>query len=187
MIRKSYLAISVTLALLFAAAAGAADSRVGVIDLDRLMRESPQGRAVQESLRAEFGDKQRDLAAQQKTLRELEERLNRDRSVMGEAERTDLETRARSMQQKYTRQLSEVEDDFNNRRGEELGKLQRLVVREVQAHAKEAGFDLVLGAGVLFASPSTDLTVAVLKRLESLPAVGKPAAEPAKPAPAPKR
>lgn len=186
MIRYRSFAIAAVVAVL-ATAAAAADSRVAVVDIDRLMRESPQGRAVQEALRAEFGDRQRDLQAQQKSLRDLEERLNRDRSVMSEAERADQESRARAQQQKYSRQLAEVEDDFNNRRGEELGKLQRTVVREVQAQAKEGGYDLVLGAGVLYASPSADITNAVMKRLEAAGGAGKPATEQPKPAPAPKR
>ena len=63
-----------------------------------------------------------------------------------------------------------------------------MVVREVQAYAKEGGFDLVIGAGVIWASPTTDMTAAVLKRLETMAATGakapgsppKTAAEPAK-------
>ena len=169
-IRSAQLAL-ILIASLFGAA-HAAEMKVGVVTLDRLMQESPQGKAVAESLQAEFGEKQRDLVTQQKDLRALEEKLNRDRAVMSEQERADLEEKARNMQQRYQRRLSEVEDDYNSRRGKELGNLQRVIVREVQAYAKENGFDLVVGAGVLWASPSADLTAAVLKRLEALAAAG---------------
>ena len=168
-IRSAQLALILTAVL--AGSAYAADTKVGVVTLDRLMQESPQGKAVAEALQSEFGDKQRELVTQQKDLRALEEKLNRDRAVMSEQERADLEDKARNMQQRYTRRLAEVEDDYNSRRGKELGSLQRVIVREVQAHAKENGYDLVVGAGVLWASPSTDLTAAVLKRLEALAAV----------------
>lgn len=185
-IRSAQLALILTAVL--AGSAYAADTKVGVVTLDRLMQESPQGKAVAEALQSEFGDKQRELVTQQKDLRALEEKLNRDRAVMSEQERADLEDKARNMQQRYTRRLAEVEDDYNSRRGKELGSLQRVIVREVQAHAKENGYDLVVGAGVLWASPSTDLTAAVLKRLEALAAAAprapgtaaKPPADPTK-------
>lgn len=174
MIRIRSAQLALILAAALAGAAQAAEMKVGVVTLDRLMQESPQGKAVAEALQAEFGDKQRELVTQQKDLRALEEKLNRDRAVMSEQERTDLEDKARNMQQRYQRRLAEVEDDYNSRRGKELGNLQRVIVREVQAHAKEHGYDLVVGAGVLWASPTADLTGAVLKRLETLAAVGGP-------------
>lgn len=160
----------------FAGMVHAAEMKVGVVTLDRLMQESPQGKAVAEALQAEFGDKQRDLVTQQKDLRALEEKLNRDRAVMSEQERADLEERARTLQQRYQRRLAEVTDDYDSRRGKELGNLQRVIVREVQAYAKENGFDMVVGAGVIWASPAADLTPAVLKRLEALAAAGPKAA-----------
>jgi len=167
-IRPTQLALILVAAL--AGAAHAAEQKIGVVTLDRLMQESPQGKAVAEALQSEFGDKQRELVNQQKDLRAMEEKLNRDRAVMSEQERADLEEKARTLQQRYQRRLQEVEDDYNSRRGKELGNLQRVIVREVQAHAKENGYDLVVGAGVLWASPSADLTSAVLKRLEALAA-----------------
>ena len=188
MIRIRPAQFALILLALSSAAAFAAESKVGVVTLDRLMQESPQGKAVAEALTAEFGPAQRELMNQQKDLRAMEEKLNRDRAVMSESERADLEEKARNLQQKYSRRLAEVEDDYNSRRGKELGNLQRVVVREVQAYAKEGGYDVVIGAGIIWASPTTDMTAAVLKRLEALAATGskapgappKTAAEPAK-------
>ena len=181
-IRTSTRVALATLAIIVcASAASAAEMRVGVVDLDRLMRESPQGRAVQDTLQAEFAERQRDLLNQQKDLRALEERLNRDKTAMSDQERTDVEGRARTLQQRYQRQASEFEDDVNTRKNEELGKLQRVIVREVQGYGKDEHYDLLVGSGVLYSSPSADVTSFVLKRLEAAAAQqAKPAAEPAK-------
>lgn len=172
MIRIRSAQLALILLALTSGASFAAETKVGVVTLDRLMQESPQGKAVAEALQAEFGDKQRELVNQQKDLRAMEEKLNRDRAVMSESERADLEEKARNLQQKYQRRLAEVEDDYNSRRGKELGNLQRVIVREVQAYAKDGNFDLVIGAGVIWASPTTDITAAVLKRLEAMSATG---------------
>ena len=175
-------ALAVLAMTICAGAAAAADMRVGVVDIDRLMRESPQGKVVQETLQAEFADRQRELLNQQKDLRALEERLNRDRAAMNAQERADIEARARTLQQRYQRQASEFEDDVNVRKNEELSKLQRVIVREVQAYAKDEHYDLLVGSGVLYAGPNADVTGAVLKRLEALaPQPSKAAADSAKP------
>ena len=168
------------LALVFvaslAAAASAAEMKVGVVTLERLMQESPQGKAVSDALKEEFGSRQRALEAKRKDLQAREEKLNRDRSVMSDQERVDSEEQLRTGQQRFQREASEYEDDVNAARNKLLGNLQRTIVREVQAQAKEGGYDLVVGAGVLWASPSADMTGAVLKRLEALAATGPKAA-----------
>lgn len=185
MIRIRSAQFALIVAALVALTAGAAEMRVAVVSLDRLMQESPQGKAVADALQSEFGEKQRELVSQQKDLRTVEEKLNRDRAVMAEQERVDLEERARTLQQRYQRRLSEVEDDYNSRRGKELANLQRIIVREVQTYAKDNNLDLVVGAGVLYASPSADVTSAVLKRLETVAssAAPKPPTPPKSPTP----
>lgn len=167
-IRSAQLALVLMASLI--GAAQAAETRVGVVALERLMQESPQGKAVGDLLKDEFGTRQRDLETQRKDLQLREEKLNRDRAVMADSERTDLEEQLRTRQQKFQRMASEYEDDVNAARNKLLGNLQRVIVREVQAYAKEGNYDLVIGAGVLWASPTTDLTPAVLKRLEALAA-----------------
>jgi hypothetical protein len=61
------------------------------------------------------------------------------------------------------------------------------LLQEVQAYAKSANFDLVVGDGVLYANESMDITPQVLNALQARAKTSgaKPAPTPAKPAPKP--
>ena len=62
---------------------------------------------------------------------------------------------------------NEFREDLNLRQNEELGKLQRSLLKEVQDYALQEGYDLVVGDGVLYASTSVNITDNVLRALEA--------------------
>ena len=66
-----------------------------------------------------------------------------------------------------TRLQNEFREDLNLRRNEELGILQSLLLKEVQDYAQAAGYDLVVGDGVLFASSAVNITENVLRAMEA--------------------
>lgn len=173
-------------AVLTAPALAAAPTRVAVVDLNRVVAESPQGKAAIEKLNNDRTDKQRELVSQQKDLRALEESINRDGAIMSEAERADKENRYRTLRQRIERRAAEIDEDLNGRRQDELTRVQRVVLTEIRSYAKENQLDVVLGPGVVYAAPESDITEAVKKRLEALATqAASRATEPAKPAAAP--
>lgn len=173
---------NVTLALLAIAASvlpaaeAAAQAKIGVVNVARLLQESPQAQAASQALENEFAARRRDLENQQKDLKAREDKLQKDGAVMAEAERRNAEKALRDGQRELARKQNEFLEDLNVRRNEALGQLQRNVLQEVQAYAKTAGLDVVV-ADALYASPSVDVTNQVLAALQAR----KGAAAPAKP------
>ena len=151
-------------ALIASGGAAAQDLKIGVVNVPRMIEESPQAKAVMEALQDEFAPRQRTLVGLQKDLREKEERLQRDGQVLGEAERGNLERNIRDERRDLARKQNEYLEDLNLRRNEVLGGLQRELLQEVQAYARAAAYDLVV-ADVLFASSAVDITPEVLKAL----------------------
>ena len=115
----------------------------------------------------EFAPRQREMAAQQKDLKAKEEKLQRDGAVMAENERRNAEKDLREGQRDLARKQNEYVEDLNVRRNEELGKLQRSLLQEVQTYARASGYDLVVGDGVLFVNESLDITPQVLSALQA--------------------
>jgi len=141
--------------------------KIGVINVARLVEGSPQFQAAQKKLEDEFGPRQRDLAAMQQRLRSQQETFTRDAPVMGEEERLNLERQIRDGQREFQRTESELVEDFNLRRNEELGRLQRDVLVKAQEYARAQRFDLLLAdQSVVFASTAVDVTEAVLAVLK---------------------
>lgn len=171
---------TVTLALVTLAAAALpvahaqAQAKVGVVNVARLLQESPQAQAASQALENEFASRRRELETQQKDLKAREDKLQKDGAVMAEAERRNAEKTLRDGQRELARKQNEFLEDLNVRRNEALGQLQRSVLQEVQAYAKSAGLDVVV-ADALYASPSVDITNQVLA------ALSRKGAAPAKP------
>lgn len=159
--------IGVACLLIIGSAAMGADLNIGVVNIARLLEDAPQARAAMQSLQDEFAPRQRGIVAQTKELREKEEGFQRDVAVMGEAERRSSEKDLRDSQRELARRQNEYLEDLNLRRNEELGRLQRSLLQEVQNYARSSNYDLIVGDSVLFASEAVDITSAVLAGLES--------------------
>ncbi|MGQ0384026.1 MAG: OmpH family outer membrane protein [Gammaproteobacteria bacterium] len=155
-------------ALLAAApAAQAAELKIGYVNFGRLLEESPQAKAAQQTLEGEFLPRQRDVAAQQKSLEEKRDKLKREAAVMSEADRVRAEREVRDLEVSLQRRFNELQEDLNLRRNEEVGRMQRALLAEVQAYARANGYQLVVSEGVLFAAEVVDITPQVVAALKA--------------------
>jgi outer membrane protein len=158
------------LAVGVAVAAGPAQAeiKVGVVDYGRLMDESPQGKALIDSLRNDAGTKQRELQTQATTLQTKRDKLTKDRATMSQDQISRAEKDLRDGERDLARRQSEIQDDFNARRNEEMSKLQRSLIDEVRNFARIQNFDLVLTTdGVIYAGTALDITPGVLQQLNA--------------------
>ncbi len=166
-----------------------AELKIGVVDYNRLGQESPQAKVAMDAIRSEFSSRERDLQNQQQTLKTKEEKLQKDGATMSEDQRGRVEKELRDSYRDLQRKQSEFQDDLNARRNEEMSRLQRILVEQVRTYAKAQNFDLVIAEGVIYATPTIDITPQILTSLKatapaaaSKPAGQAPAAAPAAPA-----
>ncbi|MGB5623756.1 MAG: OmpH family outer membrane protein [Gammaproteobacteria bacterium] len=167
---KHIIASAMFVILMFAmGAAQAQAAKIGVVNFGRLLDESPQAQASQRALQDEFAPRQRDLRGREEQLKSMEERLTQSEGFMSDDERQNLEREARDLQRELNRGKSEFGEDLSLRRNEELGKLQRMLIAEVQSLAQAQGFDIVLSeaVGVVYASTAVDLTDQILAALQA--------------------
>ncbi len=159
-----------------------ADIKIGVVNASRLLQESPQAKAVQDALRAEFAPKQRELAAQQAALKAKQDKYEKDAATMSADQRTKMEKELRDGNRDYSQKLNDFQEDANTRQNEELSRLQNSIVAEVRSYALSQKYDLVLTDSV-YSSDSLDITAAVLAGLQARAATAA-GPKPAAPAPA---
>jgi outer membrane protein len=165
------------LLMLGAAAAPAwADLKIGVVDYSKLMQESPQAKTVQEALRGEFSTRQKDLQTQQVALKAKEEALQKDEVTMTPDQLARAQKELRDGNRELSQKVTEFQDDLNGRQNEELSKLQKVLVEEVQNYAIAQKFDLVLADGVIYKSQALDITPQILSALQARNAARPPAA-----------
>jgi outer membrane protein len=185
---KGYLGLLAAFAALVSAPAWAADLKIGVVDYGRLVEESPQAKSALDSIRTEFTPRQRDLQNQQVGLKAKEDKLQKDGATMSQDQRSNVEKDLRDSYRELQRKQAEVQEDFNARRNEEMSRLQKTLIEQVRIYAKAQSFDLVIADGVIYTTPSIDITPAILAQLQASPVAGAShpkAAAPAAGAPAP--
>jgi outer membrane protein len=178
-------AVSGALAGTMVSAPAWAELKIGVVDYGKLVEESPQAKAALDTIRTEFTPKQRDLQNQQATLKAKEDKLQKDGATMSQDQRTNAEKDLRDSYRELQRRQSEVQDDFNARRNEEMSRLQKVLIEQVRIFAKAQNFDLVIADGVIYTTPTIDITPAILAQLQANPGALGAHKSSSTPAPAP--
>ena len=141
--------------------------KIGFVNASTILEKAPQAEEARKRLEQEFEKRDLAMVEAQKTVRDLEDRLIDEGSEIGDNERRKLEREIRNQKRDLKRMEEEFKEDFNLRRNEELGKLQRLVYAAIVDLAKTEEFDLIVNQdSVIFASERVDITEKVLKRLQ---------------------
>lgn len=154
--------LGVALVFTFAVPAAAQEVKVGFVSLQAIVERAPQTKSVMEALREEFAPREREIVAKQKEIEDLQAKVQKDLAVMGETERRNAEKNLRDLGRDFERLRTEYQEDSNLRQNEEIGQLQRAILKEVQDYAAAQGYDLVVGDGVLYVSNTVNITEDVL-------------------------
>jgi outer membrane protein len=166
------------LAAVAAVAPAHAELKVGVVNFNRLMEESPQAKAVGEALNNEFGPRQKELQAQQAALKAKEDRLQKDGATMSADQRAKAEKELREGTRDFQQKANDFQEEATSRQNEELSKLQKKLIEEAQTYAQAQKFDVVVPAGsTIYFNSALDITSGVLGQLQShaAPATRAPA------------
>lgn len=159
--------LAVSLSLSSTPAAGA-DMKIGVVNLARAIESAPQREDAEGTLEREFGNRERNLLAQQRTLGGLEEQLTRDGAVMSEQQRVNMEKDINKQRREVRRALEEFREDLRVRRVELMGEMQRTILQVIREIGKKEKYDLIISNDVIFAGEHLDITELVIKRLREV-------------------
>jgi outer membrane protein len=154
----------IALALLSVAPVAAAESRIGFVNSDRLMREAAPAVRAQERLEKEFAKRDQELQRMAKDLKAMQEELERNGAKMSDSDRRNKERALTEMNRDFQRKQREFREDLNQRRNEELASVLDKANRTVKQIAEAEKYDIIFQEAV-YASPSIDITDKVIKAL----------------------
>ncbi|MFW6052768.1 MAG: OmpH family outer membrane protein [Desulfosalsimonas sp.] len=152
--------------MLAGASALAADvAKIGIIDFQKVLRESEAGKKVQKEIQKEGQEMEADLQNLAKEIEELDKQLSRDSMVMDQDKRRErqqeLEDKKRSFQSKrgeYQSRLREMESEL-------VGKLQDEIFSISEEIGKEEGYLLIIErSAAVYYPDSIDITDKVIKK-----------------------
>lgn len=151
--------------MLLAANAGAAELKVGYVQVERILQEAPQTAESGKKLEKEFAPRTQELDRLQKQIKDIEAALDKDSLTLSETDRKNKERDVANLKIDFQRKQRELREDVNLRKNEELGALQDRINKAVTSVSEAEGYDLVVYGGVAYASKKIDITDKVLKSL----------------------
>lgn len=166
MMKFKQLAVSLILASAFAAAPVPvlADTKIGFVNTERLLREAPLSIAAQKKLEREFAGRDQELQKLAKQARDLQAQLDKDGVTMSDSDRKSKERDLNNLNLELQRKGREFREDLNLRRNEELSQIQERARKAIQDIAKTEKFDLIVEQAV-YVDPRNDITDRVMKAL----------------------
>ncbi|NOY15661.1 MAG: OmpH family outer membrane protein [Gammaproteobacteria bacterium] len=156
-----------TFAMAFFPAISSAETKIGFVNLVKLIEEAPQGASATKKIEAEFSPRDNAIRKKQKKIQKLESDLEKNSLVMKASQLSKKEAEITKLKRSIKREADEFREDYNLRRNEELKILQKVVREAIHEVGKENNFDLILAEGVLFTSKKANITELVLKKLRS--------------------
>lgn len=140
-------------------------SRVGYVDMQRLIDNAPQTLAARDRLKQEFDKRDAGLKQDEARLAALDLQL-KDGAARPEAERIALQRQADALRRSVERTRQRLREEFNARVDQELDRTWPLINEAVAEFAREQGYDLVVPSPVIYVSGRIDITDRVLDRLK---------------------
>jgi len=164
MMKFKQFALPLILASVFAAAPVLADTKIGFVNTEKLLREAPLSVSAQKKLEREFAARDQELQKLAKQARDMQAQLDKDGVTMSDSERKNKERDLGNLNRDLQRQGREFREDLNLRRNEELGQIQERARKAIQDIARAEKFDLIVEQAVYF-DPKIDITDRVMKSL----------------------
>lgn len=157
----------------FGATSAEAEIKVGFVNGQRVLSESPQAAKAMKKLEKEFEKRDQELQKTAKQLQALQESLEKNGMTMSESDRRAKERDFAETNRDFQRRQREFREDLNLRKNEEMVALNERVTRVIKQVAESEKYDIILQDAVYF-SPRIDLTDKVIRLLqESKDVAGK--------------
>lgn len=152
------------LLLLSAGQVRAADLRIGVVDTERILRESVPAMKSEKKIEKEFAVRDQEIKKISQQIRDIQAFLDKEGMTLQDAERRNKERELDNLNVNLQRMQREFREDLNLRKNEELNVVLGLANKAILQIAESEKFDLILQEAV-YRNPKIDITDKVLKFL----------------------
>ena len=154
----------VAVALLGLSHTAFAETKIGFVNSDRVMREAAPAVRAQQRLEKEFEKRDQELQRIARDLKSMQEDLERNGPTMGDSDRRNKERSFNELNRDFQRKQREFREDLNQRRNEELASVLDKANRSVKEIAEQENYDIIFQEAV-YANPRIDITDKVIKAL----------------------
>lgn len=149
----------------------AAEFRIGVVDTERILRESEQSVSAEKKIEKEFSVRDQEIKKLIKQAKELQDSLEKEGGKISDSNRRIKERELANLNIQLQTQQRDFREDLNLRKNEELAQVLARADKAIKAIAVSEEYDVILQEAV-YHNPKVDITDKVLKYLADEPAEG---------------
>jgi outer membrane protein len=146
--------------------AWAQEFRVGLVNIDRILREASPAKAAQAKLEQEFSRREKEINELGASLKGSSEKFEREAPTLAESQRLQRQKQLIDLDRDFQRKRRELQEDVNARKNEELQQVLERAQRVVKQVAEQEKYDLVLQEAV-YINPKHDITDKVIRALNA--------------------
>ncbi|MCE7913308.1 MAG: OmpH family outer membrane protein [Nitrosomonas sp. PRO4] len=144
----------------------AGDIKIGVVNTEKILRESLPAIQAQNKIEQEFIPRDEDIKKIALQAKALQEKLEKNGASMEETERRNLERNLANLSRDYQRAQKQMREDLSARQNEEYGIILERTNRAINKIAEIEQYDLILQLqDSVYRSQRIDITDKVIKEL----------------------
>jgi outer membrane protein len=152
---------------LSSAVAVADGTKIGVVDLQKIMQTSTQMKSIQEKLEKQFKPRRDKLVATEEGLKKDMEKFKRDSSVLSQNQRKELEKKIVATQQQFEREGQQYQQELSTAHNEAMEEFYTKIRAAIAKVADSEKYDVVLQKDAApFSSDKLDVTAKVMQEIK---------------------
>ena len=142
--------------------------KIGVVNTEKILRESSPALQAQKKIEQEFMPRDEDIKKMALEAKALQDRLEKGSIKMEETERRNLERTLANLSRDYQRAQRQMREDLSVRQNEEYNVILERTNRAINKIAEAENYDLILQLqDSVYRSQRIDITDKVIKVLDS--------------------
>jgi len=143
----------------------AAQAKIAVIDVQRVVTESDPGKQVMQKLRTLSDAKAQEGQALQQTLATLQDQFNKQRFTVSEQRQAEMSKEIEDKQIAIRRFQDDAQRELQEAQRRELGGLEERILPIINQIGQEQGYTLIFNkfqSGLVYADEAVDVTDRVI-------------------------
>ncbi|VAW38829.1 hypothetical protein MNBD_GAMMA01-987 [hydrothermal vent metagenome] len=139
-----------------------AAGKIGFVDMETLINNSPQISNARATINTEFEVQHEDIKQKEADLELLESRISKDGAIMSLSELGKLQERARILDRQIRRAKEDLKDAISIRNSQIFNSIQEELNVVVRQYAIDNGYDAILINAILYVNAEMDITQEIL-------------------------
>lgn len=150
-----------------AQAADAPAAKVGIVDIEKAIKQTSAGQKMTKELQGEFEKKKADFQKRDGDLRKMFEDLEKKKSLLTEEARQKKAGELQAEQMKFQKEVAESQQTIQKKERDMLEPIAKKMEEIIEKVAKDGGYTAILDRrAILWGSKGADLTDDIVKEFE---------------------